>query len=185
MRKELKSDKHQGIENLLLPPIVIENKKLSRRKMVKISLVAALAFSILPIIAFGWSFFQIAILWMIMFLVFLICSLPMKDEKTVIGNDFIRKYERTSSKPWTLKSEEPYSSFCEIEFVLYTKDVKAREVMVYLIRNEGKKFHLFTFGELKGANIASYGEAEHLAKSVSHELSIPINMWEDDWKGLW
>jgi hypothetical protein len=74
----------------------------------------------------------------------------MRDRKTVIGNGFIRKYKRTQPKPWALISEEPYSSFCGVEFVLYTKDTWAGEVHVYLIRNEGKHYHLFTFAELKG-----------------------------------
>jgi hypothetical protein len=184
-RKLMKSDMSRGIENPLLPPIVIENKKFSRREKVGFALVVATGFQIIPLIA-GWEFFVIAILWMIMFLVSLIPLLLRKDRKTVIGNGFIRKYKRTSSKSWALISEEPYSSFCEIEFIRYTADVQAGDVRVYLIRNKGEKFHLFRFTEwMAGANIASCDEAEHLAKSVSHELSIPINMWKDETWGSW
>jgi len=39
--------------------------------------------------------------------------------------------------------------------------------------------------DFRGANIASYYEAKHLAKSVSHEFDIPINMWEDNVEGSW
>lgn len=185
MKKYMKNDKNPGIENPLLPPIVIEDKKFSWRKKVILSLAFASSLVILPLAIFWGDLSTIAIIWIITFLVFLIPSLMGKITKIEIGNGFIRKYKRTPSKSWALISEDPYSSFCAVEFVLYTKDVSAGNVEVHLIRNKGRKFHLFTFAELKGANIASYDEAEHLAKSVSRELGIPIKMWEDDTMGYW
>ena len=185
--KELESSYYpvKGIENPILPPIVIENKKFNWKEDVGSLLFVATSLSIIPTIAFWGNFFEIAIIWIVIFLIFLILRLTEKDSKTVIGNGFIRKYKRTPSKSWALISEEPYSSFCEIEFVRYTKDVWAGNVNVYLIRNKGKKFCLFIYTGSGGLKIASYDEAEHLAKSVSHELGIPINMWEDDTEGSW
>jgi hypothetical protein len=186
MKKYMISDKKREIENPLLPPIVIEDKKVSGREKVIISLFGASGLCILPLLAFGLgNLSTIAIIWIIIFLFFLVLGFKGKKTKIVIGNGFIRTYKLTPPKSLALISEDPYSSFCEVEFVLYTKDVWAGNVEAYLIRNKGRKLHLFTFAELKGANIASYDEAEHLAKSISHELGIPINMREDDTMGSW